>query len=314
MRAGNYSSLNDRLRPELPALVRAWLPSGRLEGHEWVALNPLRNDRRLGSFKINLHTGSWADFAIEKSGVGAVSLYAYLFADGDWQRAAWELLSNVAPHLPAAWEAVESPDTTSEAGRKVKLARSVLAGSHEIIETQAELYLGARGLSPTPAWKILRFRMLKFGRHGLLPTLIAPIVDVDGAVTAVQRIFLSQQVPASAKAVAKQTLGKAKGGAVRLGRPKRQIIICEGVEDGLALSQTFPGKTIWAVPGASFLWSVVLPGSVAEVVLAPDNDKAGEAAALRAADAFLALGKRVSIMHPSKGCKDWNEQLLRGGS
>lgn len=314
MRLGNYSSLNDRLRPEFPALVRAWLPSGRLKGNEWVALNPLRNDRRLGSFKINLHNGSWADFAIEKSGFGAVSLYAYLFTDGDWQRAAWELLSNVAPHLPAAWEAVESPDTTSEADRKIKLARSVLAGSRGILGTQAEVYLGARGLVPTPAWKILRFRMLKFWRQGLLPTLIAPIVDVGGAVTAVQRIFLSQHVPASAKAVAKRTLGKAKGGAIRFGEPARQIIMCEGVEDGLALSQSFPGRTVWAVPGASFFWSVQLPECVAEVVLAPDNDKAGEAAALRSADAFLALGKRVSIMRPSQGCNDWNEQLLRSGS
>ena len=35
-------------------VIRARLPEGRREGHEWVARNPLRGDRRLGSFKVNL--------------------------------------------------------------------------------------------------------------------------------------------------------------------------------------------------------------------------------------------------------------------
>ena len=42
----------------LPLLVLRWLPDGRREGHEWVARNPTRSDRALGSFKINLRTGN----------------------------------------------------------------------------------------------------------------------------------------------------------------------------------------------------------------------------------------------------------------
>ena len=47
----------------LPALLSRWLPNGRREGREYVARNPRRTDRTLGSFKINLRTGRWADFA-----------------------------------------------------------------------------------------------------------------------------------------------------------------------------------------------------------------------------------------------------------
>jgi hypothetical protein len=43
-----------------------------------VARNPTRNDRRLGSFSINLTTGAWADFADGAKGGDVVSLYAYL--------------------------------------------------------------------------------------------------------------------------------------------------------------------------------------------------------------------------------------------
>ena len=36
------------------AICRRLLPGGRREGHEYLALNPRRRDRRLGSFKVNL--------------------------------------------------------------------------------------------------------------------------------------------------------------------------------------------------------------------------------------------------------------------
>jgi hypothetical protein len=47
-------------------------------GSEWVARNPMRADRHLGSFKINLRTGRWADFATGDAGGDLISLRAYL--------------------------------------------------------------------------------------------------------------------------------------------------------------------------------------------------------------------------------------------
>jgi hypothetical protein len=62
----------------LPALLARWLPEGRREGREWVARNPTRVDRRPGSFKVNLATGRWADFASGDKGGDAISLAAHL--------------------------------------------------------------------------------------------------------------------------------------------------------------------------------------------------------------------------------------------
>jgi len=62
----------------LPALLGRWLPGGRFEGNEYIALNPRRADRRPGSFKVNIRTGKWADFACDVTGGDAVSLAAYL--------------------------------------------------------------------------------------------------------------------------------------------------------------------------------------------------------------------------------------------
>ena len=52
------------------ALIKArefladWLPDGRVSGSEYVALNPTRVDHHLGSFRINIQTGRWADFVV----------------------------------------------------------------------------------------------------------------------------------------------------------------------------------------------------------------------------------------------------------
>jgi hypothetical protein len=60
-------------------LVRRWLPEGRREGVEWIALNPKRADSRRGSFKVNVVTGRWSDFATGAVGGDLIALAAYLF-------------------------------------------------------------------------------------------------------------------------------------------------------------------------------------------------------------------------------------------
>jgi hypothetical protein len=60
-------------------LARRWLPDGRCEGAEWVAINPTRADHRKGSFKVNLRTGRWCDFATGDAGGDLIALAAFLF-------------------------------------------------------------------------------------------------------------------------------------------------------------------------------------------------------------------------------------------
>lgn len=59
-------------------IVKRWLPDGRRVGAEWVARNPKRADKHLGSFKVNLTTGRWGDFATRNGGGDLISLAAFL--------------------------------------------------------------------------------------------------------------------------------------------------------------------------------------------------------------------------------------------
>lgn len=71
--------MNSAALRELPALLARWLPDGRALGREWTARNPRRADRHPGSFRVNLRSGKWCDFATGDKGGDPVSLAAYLF-------------------------------------------------------------------------------------------------------------------------------------------------------------------------------------------------------------------------------------------
>jgi hypothetical protein len=77
----DFANVNAAALAALPAVLCRLLPGGKIDGHEFVALNPRRNDKRPGSFKIRLsgsRAGSWADFATGDRGGDPVSLVAYL--------------------------------------------------------------------------------------------------------------------------------------------------------------------------------------------------------------------------------------------
>jgi hypothetical protein len=75
----NFAAVNEVALRALPLILARWLPDGRRLGREFVARNPTRADRTAGSFRINMVTGKWADFATGDGGGDPVSLAAYLF-------------------------------------------------------------------------------------------------------------------------------------------------------------------------------------------------------------------------------------------
>ena len=74
----DFRSINQAAVPALPAILARLLPGGKITGGEYVVRNPTRADHRPGSFKINVRTGHWADFATGDRGGDLISLVAYL--------------------------------------------------------------------------------------------------------------------------------------------------------------------------------------------------------------------------------------------
>ena len=87
MRRLDFPAINRAALASLPALLQRWLPDGRLVGREYTARNPRRADRRPGSFRINVNSGRWSDFAPGDKGGDVVSLAAYLSGTGQAEAA-----------------------------------------------------------------------------------------------------------------------------------------------------------------------------------------------------------------------------------
>ena len=74
----NFPELKQNLRGHEEVIFHHLLPNGIKQGREYVAFNPTRVDRNLGSFRININTQKWADFATEDRGGDLISLWAYV--------------------------------------------------------------------------------------------------------------------------------------------------------------------------------------------------------------------------------------------
>lgn len=75
----NFEAINSALMAGIDSHLARWLPGGDVESHEYVVLNPTRLDTKKGSFRINLTTGMWKDFALsDAKGGDLISLYAYI--------------------------------------------------------------------------------------------------------------------------------------------------------------------------------------------------------------------------------------------
>jgi hypothetical protein len=89
----DFDSINRAALAALPAVLNRVLPSGKAVHKEWVALNPRRRDRTLGSFRVNRYNGKWADFATGDKGGDPISLVAYV--EGVSQSEAARLLAQM---------------------------------------------------------------------------------------------------------------------------------------------------------------------------------------------------------------------------
>lgn len=105
----NFQLINATALACFETLVREWLPGGSKSGAEYCVLNPTRTDHKKGSFLINLAKGIWSDFSTGDKGGDPVSLYAYLFTNGNQGEAATALAERLAIDAGAEKSAAPAP-------------------------------------------------------------------------------------------------------------------------------------------------------------------------------------------------------------
>ena len=186
----------------------------------------------------------------------------------------------------------------------------------------AWLYLWWRGVLPRRIPPSLRFAEELYC-HELrrsLPALVAAVQDIDGRVSAIQRIWLTRRIetvggegPAKGNRPAltapKKTLGPMGRGAVRLGRAGLTLGIAEGIETGLAVRKLY-SLPVWVSLGTSRMGNLALPEVVTRVVIFGDNGEAGRKAADRAVDAYGEQGLIADAEFPPEEHSDFADWLI----
>ncbi|MCG7348210.1 DUF7146 domain-containing protein [Sphingomonas sp. ACRSK] len=203
--------------------------------------------------------------------------------------------------------------------RAIDRARDVWASAVPAAGTAAEVYARSRGITMalppsirfamTPAWYDD-----EEGTCGPdLPALVGAVTDRTGII-GLQRIFLAKGGKAkAAMQKPKRSLGRIKGGALKLGNGQgpasAEIVVTEGPEDGLSLAQEMPDREVWVALGTAMMPFLDYPLAARSVCIAGQNDAAGRAAVAKAIPGITQRGFAVRTIWPAEGFKDWNDQL-----
>ena len=208
----------------------------------------------------------------------------------------WELGATVRPDTEA--RARREAELEAEEQARIETARTLWRQARSLTQDDtAGRYLASRGLhGPWPP----SLRFLEAAQHpsGVsVPALIAGACRwPDKCPVAVQLTALTPQGRKADLKPLRWTHGVLTGAAVRFAPwdQGKTIVVVEGVEDGLAVSQVVTAVAPWALLGASNAGRVILPAG-AEVVLALDGDDVGRKAAQEAGDVLTARGHKVKI-------------------
>lgn len=298
-----------RIRSDFPVSEIA----GRLTklvrcGSELKGLCPLHEERS-PSFFVNDAKGVYNCFGCGRGG-DVIDLVRRVGNSSFIEACEW--LVGSGPPRPHAEKTMRL--AAARRALNVGLAKSEWRAARAIAGTPAEAYLALRGIIGRVPGSI-RFGLTpryfdeKTGRPGpRLPALIAACQDVDGVVTGIQRLFLTHG-GRKARGEARLSLGQIRGGALRLGPQAADLIICEGLEDGLSLMRMFPGASVWVALGTGNMPHMALPDCVRRVLIAGDEDPAGRRAVEIAEESIRTIGLEVATIFPRAG-KDFNEEWL----
>jgi hypothetical protein len=202
----------------------------------------------------------------------------------------------------------------AEVERRARQASRLWWEAVPICGTPAERYLRGRGITcalpPSLRFHPAAWHGATATRH---PALVALVEGGDGF--AVHRTYLRPD--GSGKAAldpAKAMLGAVAGGAVRLADGQDGLAVAEGIETALSLACGLlrVPATVWAALSTSGLRGLRLPPEAGRLIIAPDGDPAGRAAAHDLAERAHAAGWTVSLLPAPEG-RDWNDILTMKG-
>jgi hypothetical protein len=301
-------------------VCRHYLSSGRKTGRHWLVGDSANAPGR--SLFVRLSgppsgpgaAGKWTDAATGEHGdlLDIIRLTCGYSRLSEVLEEARRFLSEpLPPRAPAPRSHDASPASRRDAARKLFKMGKPLRG------TPAELYLQSRALTGFQSETALRYHPNCYHRaddDGPLttwPALLAAVTDLSGAITGLQRTWLTEHGHKAPLEDTRRAMGELQGHAVRFGPPGPVLIAGEGIETMLSIRTLWPSLPAAAALTANHLSMVILPPNLKRLYIARDNGLAGEHSADRLAEHADANGIEALLLVPSHD--DWNTDLRQDG-
>jgi hypothetical protein len=205
--------------------------------------------------------------------------------------------------------AIDHCDREGEA-RKTAAARLIWDVAGEAPGSPVAVYLRARQITITLPASLRYARALRRLDGSYAPAMVARVDDTAGRIVAVHRTWLCRAPEGTWRRLDRASLGPTGGAAVRLVPAGETLLIGEGIETCLAAMQA-TAQPAWAALSTSGLVALILPAIIRKVIILADHDVngAGEEAARKAAQRWLAEGRRVRIALPPEPGTDMADVL-----
>jgi len=320
-----YSETEDVIRAlaeNAESVCRHYLPAGRREGSYWIVgdlqnnlgrslfvrlTGPTSGPGARGKFTDGAtgEHGDLLDIIRERTGI---SRFPDLLTEA---RARLGRPQPVLPNTPV-------PKKPKAPGGTPAAAARLFAASLPVAGTLADTYLRARGLTHGGTMSALRFHPKCWHRDEgqtrsiLRPALIAAVTDGAGALRGVHRTWLAPDGKGKAAVeTQRRAMGHLLGNAVKLTPHNDILVVGEGIETMLSLSEAAPCLPVWAALSSGHLGAVLLPERVQRLYIAIDRDPAGQRAAERLSARATEVGIAAQVLEPLLG--DFNDDLRANG-
>ena len=304
------------------SVCRHYLPAGKREGSYWMVGDLQNNPGRSLFVRLTGPTsgpgaaGKYTDAATGEHG----DLLDIIRARTGITRFP-DLLAEARAYLGRPQLVLletPGPRKTKRPGGTPAAAMRLFAASKPISGTLAETYLRSRGITQFGANGALRFHPKCWHREEgqtkstARPAMIAAVTDGAGALQGVHRTWLAPDGQGKAAVnPQRRAMGHLLGNAVRLTPQDDILIVGEGIETMLSLSEAIPGLPVWATLSSGHLGAVRLPEGLQRLYIAIYRDPAGQRAAERLSARALEAGIGCHVLEPQLG--DFNDDLRANG-
>ena len=313
----DVSALAAALAERAEEVCRRYLPNGRRSGRYWTVGDI--NGTKGRSMWVRLEPpgvpGRWTDAATGEHG-DLLDIVRHHVRSDSWGIAMEEaraFLGLPRAPVPTAGDPASRSDRTETARRLWRACRDI-SGTH------AAAYLRARGIERF-RFGALRFHPELWYRDGTgmrsYPGLVAAITTSEGELSGVHRTWLDPQARDKAPLPEpRKALGPMYGNAVSLGPmpPKRgkPLVVGEGIESVLSVLTALTELSGAAALSSSSLAAFSPPPGLERLIVARDNDAAGESASDRLRMRCRELGIATTVLVPERG--DFNDDLIAIGA